>query len=92
MYYRALYDKEVRKIPKLKYLDNSESKILEESLRSRYGGMLKASDIKGELGLQRAAVAKWVKDLKYVEVNGRKKYPVAEVAKKIIGNTHEAEE
>jgi predicted transcriptional regulator len=83
VYYSALFEKEVRNIPKL---------ILESDLRSRYGGMMKASDIKGELGLQRAAVAKWVKDLKYVEVNGRKKYPVAEVAKKIIGNTHEAEE
>lgn len=65
-----------------------EVKELEEELRKQYGGMMTCQDIIRELGGRHHTVGeKWVADIPYTIVNGRKKWRVSKVAKKICDNT-----
>lgn len=59
---------------------------IENDLRGRYGGMLTLAQITRELGVSKPSALRWVEDVKAVIVNDRKKYPVANVARKIYQN------
>ena len=76
----------MRVIPKIRYLAQTAVDQMADELRSRYGGMMKLVDIQKELGLQKAAAMRWANGLRYVEINNRKKYLVADVAEKICSS------
>ena len=63
---------------------------LEDELRSRYGGMMTAAEVGRELGISdHTTYEKWLADVKFVRVNNRKRWRVADVAGKIYRNTEE---
>ena len=67
---------------------NLATKEIAEELRSRYGGMMTCQDIMREIGAKHhTAGERWVADIPYTIVNGRKKWRVSEVARKIYNNT-----
>ena len=55
-----------------------------EDLRAVYGGMLCVEDVRQELGAKdRRTAEKFVDGLSHINVNGRKKWRVYDVAKRI---------
>lgn len=75
-------------MPRQKKFKPIAQEQLEVELRDRYGGMMTAAAVGRELGLthQYTYVA-WLKDVPYVNVNGRKRYRCADVAEKIYMST-----
>lgn len=58
---------------------------LEEDIRSRYGGMLTLADVAREIGVtDRKAAQHFLRDVAAYEINGRKRYRVPDVARKIL--------
>lgn len=57
---------------------------ISEELRHLYGGMMTATDVMHELGFKHdSPTSKWLADVPAVKVNGRKRYRVSDIAKKI---------
>lgn len=57
---------------------------LAEELRARYGGMIGVEEMKVELGAKdRRTAEKFLEDVSYVLVNGRKRWRVIDVAMRI---------
>lgn len=64
---------------------------IERELRENYGGHMTKKQVAVEMGFSvqdYTAVNKWLDGVRYVDVNGRKKWPVREVARKIHRNTY----
>ena len=56
-----------------------------DELRTRYGGMMTLSSIAEELGnVSRTTAFRFAQDIPAVIVNGKKRFKVTEVAKKIL--------
>ena len=56
-----------------------------DELRKLYGGMMTVTSIAEELGkVSRSTAFRFVQDIPAVIVNGKKRYKVTEVAKKIL--------
>ena len=71
-------------MPRVKYGIPQAQKEIESDLREHYGGMLTAKDVAREISLsQYAAYMRWLADVPSIDINGRKKYRVADVAAKI---------
>ena len=72
-------------MPRTKVGVPPEQLIIEEELRTRYGGMMSAAAVGRELGLCKApSYTRWLDGLPYNEVNGRKKWSVRDIARKIF--------
>ena len=61
-----------------------EMRQIEYELRDRYGGCLTLADVGRELGIKRhRSISDWLSELTPLEINGRKKWRAADVARKI---------
>ena len=71
-------------MPKVKKFKPIEQEIIEDDLRSRYGGMMDAKSVGTELGLtHHSSYENWLSDVPFVRVNRLRRYRVADVAEKI---------
>lgn len=72
-------------MPRTKYLTPPQQKDIEEDLRERYGGgMMTAIDVGRELGIKdHTSYEAWLSDVPYYIVNNRKRWRVADIAKKM---------
>lgn len=76
-------------MPRVTWNVSPEQLALEEELRSRYGGMMTATDVQRELSFaHHKPTEDWLRDVPYTEVNNRKRWRVRFVAEKIYKNTH----
>ena len=73
-------------MPKITRMSDAEQAKADELRRTYGAGMLTREQIGQELGLKHTATGNWVKDVPLVEVNGRPKYQVSDVARKICAN------
>ena len=73
-------------MPKITRMSDAEQAKADELRRTFGAGMLTREQVGQELGLKHAAAGRWVKDVPHVMVNGRPKYQVSDVARKIIAN------
>lgn len=74
-------------MPRVKIGVPPEQLAIEDELRERYGGMMKALDVARELGLKHhSSYENWLSDVPHVIVNGLKKWRVKDVAEKIYQN------
>jgi hypothetical protein len=68
-------------MPKLKKFKTAEQEARENELRKLYGGMMSAADAGEELGrVDPKTVRKWLSGISGVNVNGRLRYRVADIA------------
>ena len=59
-------------------------KELEDDIRSRHGGMLSAAEVGREIGVQnKASVRRFLEGLPAYEVGGRRRWRIADVAKRL---------
>ena len=58
-----------------------------DDLRTRYGGMMSLADVGEELGLGDKPTRKWLEGITAIDINGRKRYRVMDVAGKLYRNT-----
>ena len=71
-------------MPKIKTLKPPLQQQLEDELRSRYGGMMRALDVARELGIKHhSAYEAWLADVPCVRVNRLRRWRCADVAAKI---------
>lgn len=71
-------------MPKLKRSLSQQEERTAHDIRRVYGGMLGLSSVMGLLGnVSRHTAEKWVSDIDAINVNGRKKYLPADLARKI---------
>ena len=62
----------------------AEQLEIEEDLRERHGGAMTALDVGRELGLSKyTSYNAWLSDVPSIDVNGRKRYRVRDVAEKL---------
>ena len=73
-------------MPKLTRTTDEEQYEADELRRTYGAGMLTREQIGQEFGLKHTATGDWVKDVPHVMVNGRPKYQVSDVARKICAN------
>lgn len=67
---------------------NRKEKERAEELRKRYGGMMTFQDVMFEIGVKHhLSGEKWVADVPCTVINGRKKWRVSDVARKLERNT-----
>ena len=60
---------------------------ISDALRSMYGGMMTLTDIGQELGIShRDSIVRWITGMPCVKINGRKKWMVKDVARRINEN------
>lgn len=75
-------------MPRVKTGIPREQLEIEEDLRSRYGGMMRITDVQTELGVKRYETARqWLQDVPMTRVNKSKRWRVAAVAEKIYRDT-----
>ena len=68
-------------MPKQKKFVPVEQEEREQELRKRYGGMMSSADVGEELGrMDPKSVRKWLSGLTGVNVNGRLRFRVADIA------------
>lgn len=68
-------------MPKLKKFKPPELEEREAELRKRYGGMMSSADVGEELGRMDAkSVRKWLSGITGINVNGRLRFRVADIA------------
>ena len=73
-------------MPKIGRMTDAEQAKADE-LRHTFGvGTLTQAQIGEELGLKETATHDWVRDVPHIMVNGRPKYQVSDVARKIIAS------
>lgn len=65
-----------------KHLTAAEELTAAEITR-QYGGTLTLSNVARYLGISPHTAGKWVKDVDAIEINGRKRYAAADIARKI---------
>ena len=71
-------------MPKVNWCVPQRQREIAEELRERYGGMMTASDVMRELGLNHdAPTTRWLEGVPAVIVNNRKRYRVSDIASKI---------
>lgn len=68
-----------------KSLSQAEERTAKE-IRENYGGLLTLQGVMSYLGVSRHTAEKWVKDVDSIDINGRKRYPAADIARKIEAN------
>lgn len=70
-------------MPKLKKFKPIELEEREKELRKLYGGMMSSADVGEELGrLDPKTVRKWLVGIEGVNVNGRLRFRVADIAER----------
>lgn len=68
-------------MPKLKKFIPAEQEERENELRKRYGGMMSSADVGEELGrVDPKTVRKWLSGITGINVNGRLRFRVADIA------------
>jgi len=78
-------------MPKITKLKPPEQQVIEDELRSRYGGAMSTRQVGIELGLKDTATKRWCEDAQvpYVQTErSARRYRVADVAKAIYQNTY----
>lgn len=79
-------------MPKVRMLIPPEQKAIEDELYARYGGMMDKRSVGIEIGLRGYhAISDWLSDVPGTMINGRKRYRVAVIAKKIYDSMEEVE-
>ncbi len=75
-------------MPKVSLFVSQRQWEITEDLRRRYGGMMTRSDVMRELGLKHETpAAKWLEGVPAVAVNGRRRYRVSDIGKKIYDDS-----
>lgn len=70
-------------MPKLKKFKPPEQEARETELRKLYGGMMTGADVAEELGRVDPKTARtWLKGLEGINVNGRLRFRVADIAER----------
>lgn len=71
-------------MPRLKKFKPLEVEEREEELRKLYGGMMSSADVAEELGrMDPKSVRKWLSGIAGVNVNGRLRFRVADIAERM---------
>ena len=73
-------------MPKITRLTDAEREKADELRRTFGVGALTQAQIGEELGIKETATHDWVRDVPHITVNGRPKYQVSDVARKIVAN------
>lgn len=71
-------------MPKISKPLSQKIRITADYIRHDYGGMLSVTQVTKLLGMRnRKSADKWLADVDYININGRKRYMALDLAKKI---------
>ena len=73
-------------MPKITRLTDAEREKADELRRTFGVGAMTQAQIGEELGIKETATHAWVRDVPHITVNGRPKYQVSDVARKIVAS------
>lgn len=70
-------------MPRVKRPLTADGEAIAEEIRKEYGGMLTVEQVMRLIGVSRNTAKKWLLDVPAVNINGRPKYMVSDLARKI---------
>lgn len=71
-------------MPRVKLMRNPAEDAIADEIRRNYGGMLSVNDLMRFLNVNdRRTAQKFVSDVPYYDVNGRRKWMASDVARKV---------
>lgn len=70
-------------MPRVKRPLTADGEAIAEEIRKEYGGMLTVEQVMRLIGVSRNTAKKWLFDVPAVNINGRSKYMVSDLARKI---------
>lgn len=70
-------------MPRLRKSLSAAEEMTANEIRTNYGGMLNLKGVMTYLGVSRRTAENWVRDIDAIEINGRKRYTAADIARKI---------
>ena len=74
-------------MPKISRPLSQQIRITADYIKHDYGGMLSVTQVAKLLGMRnRKSADKWLADVDYININGRKRYMALDLAKKIEMN------
>lgn len=73
-------------MPRLRKPLSAAEELTAKDIRKNYGDILTLQKVMEYLGVSRHTAERWVKDIDSININGRKRYQAADIARKIEAN------
>ena len=73
-------------MPRLRKPLSAAEELTAKEIRKNYGDNLTLQKVMEYLGVSRHTAERWVKDIDSININGRKRYQAADIARKIEAN------